>query len=309
MSKSAATSTPNLKTEYYFYIDHLKICNISKNSNATYIKNYNDIQYKSQDKDYIYLTFDNTITAIDKRSCSDNLTHILSLLNIKETNVANSKIKSLLLALFVLSLFSIFIALMLVMIAINNSPLPEFPLAIAEKMWVFFLVTPIPISSYILGHIYIKKGYKCKKNIIAGIIVAIILCLYGSFTFAFAKNISHDFNYITELSKEIPINLPDSGYISIEYNNQSYESLALVKLDKDEAEEFSSNIKLNDYWHKDATFIPSNAIDLYSITVTSHYDCFLVYSLTEYEFDNFNGKLVYMAYDEESCTLYIIRNN
>ena len=55
----------------------------------------------------------------------------------------------------------------------------------AENMWLFYLFAPLPISSVVVGFMLKNKGYKYKKNIIAGIIVTLILCIYGSFTFIF----------------------------------------------------------------------------------------------------------------------------
>ncbi len=54
-----------------------------------------------------------------------------------------------------------------------------------ENMWMFFLFTPIPISSIIFGFVMKARGYKYKKNIVIGIIMTIFLCIYGSFTFIF----------------------------------------------------------------------------------------------------------------------------
>ena len=53
------------------------------------------------------------------------------------------------------------------------------------QMWVFYLFLPIPMASIAVGYILKKKGYKYKKNVISGIIMAILLCIYGSFTFLF----------------------------------------------------------------------------------------------------------------------------
>ncbi len=81
--------------------------------------------------------------------------------------------------LFVGSLLSIWGALFLVnkVSSMNN--------LFTENMWLFFLMTPIPISSVILGYILKAKGHPYKKNIIAGLIITAFLCLYGSFTFMF----------------------------------------------------------------------------------------------------------------------------
>jgi len=54
-----------------------------------------------------------------------------------------------------------------------------------ENMWVFFLMTPIPIASIVFGFILKSKGYKYKKNIITGVIMNVLLCIYGSFVFIF----------------------------------------------------------------------------------------------------------------------------
>ena len=54
-----------------------------------------------------------------------------------------------------------------------------------KNMWVFFCFMPIPISSLIYGFVLKAKGCKYKKNIIIGIIMTILLCIYGSFSFIF----------------------------------------------------------------------------------------------------------------------------
>ncbi len=53
-------------------------------------------------------------------------------------------------------------------------------------MWTMFLFLPIPIFSIVLGCILKRKGIKYKKNIIVGIIMCCLLCIYGSFTFIFS---------------------------------------------------------------------------------------------------------------------------
>ena len=74
------------------------------------------------------------------------------------------------------------VALMLVAFSVQSSPIPDFPFAMVEHMWKFFLIIPIPLSSLILGIIFTTKGYKCKKNIIVGIIMIVILSIFGTFT-------------------------------------------------------------------------------------------------------------------------------
>lgn len=55
-----------------------------------------------------------------------------------------------------------------------------------QNMWVLFLFLPIPIFSVVLGCILKRKGIKYKKNIVIGIIMCCLLCIYGSFSFLFS---------------------------------------------------------------------------------------------------------------------------
>lgn len=81
--------------------------------------------------------------------------------------------------LFIASLLSIFVALTLV------GELSEANGLFVENMWIYFLITPIPIASIVFGFILKSKGYKYKKNIISGIIMFVLLCMFGSFVFIF----------------------------------------------------------------------------------------------------------------------------
>lgn len=82
-------------------------------------------------------------------------------------------------ALFVLSLLSIYGALALV------NKVSESPTDTTKNMWLFFLFTPIPIASAAVGFLWKARGYRYKKNVVAGIFMTVLLCLYGLFTFLF----------------------------------------------------------------------------------------------------------------------------
>lgn len=49
-------------------------------------------------------------------------------------------------------------------------------------MWIFYCFTSIPIASIVLGFVY-QKRVRCKKNVVAGCIVLLLLLIYGSFPF------------------------------------------------------------------------------------------------------------------------------
>ena len=105
--------------------------------------------------------------------CSEGLWALVSL----APNLQPSKLRTLSIVLFIASLLSIFSGIMLWGLLMQANGLMQ------ENMWTFFLMTPIPISSIILGFILRAKGYKYKKNIIAGFIMTFFLCIYGSFVF------------------------------------------------------------------------------------------------------------------------------
>ncbi len=91
----------------------------------------------------------------------------------------SNKWRTISIILFVASLLSIMGALALVGAVSNANGL------FVENMWLFFLLTPIPIASIIFGFVLKSKGYKYKKNIIVGFIMTFFLCIYGLFTFMF----------------------------------------------------------------------------------------------------------------------------
>ena len=175
-----------------------------------------------------------------------------------------------------------------------------------EHMWKFFLIVPIPLVSTILGLIYTKRGYKGKKNIIAGIIMTSLLCVFGNFTNLYSDYISHDIEYLNYISDRINIAFPKESYISIEYSDQGdFESRAMVKFYND-VEAFEYMIDRNKNWKPDTSFIPVDALDLYTITFTAEYDYYLVYNLSENNYNTFDGDLLYLAYNMEDDLLFIV---
>lgn len=64
---------------------------------------------------------------------------------------------------------------------INNTI--ENPFQLKEKLWLFFVITPIPVLSFIFGVISKKKGYNFRSNLMSGIIFTFILCVLGSSSF------------------------------------------------------------------------------------------------------------------------------
>lgn len=80
--------------------------------------------------------------------------------------------------------------------------------AMTENMWTFFWFLPIPIASIAFGVYLKKKGRKYKKNIIVGVIMAALLCIYGSFAFLVADVYTHDDAPILRAEQMLDIDIP-----------------------------------------------------------------------------------------------------
>ncbi len=83
--------------------------------------------------------------------------------------------------LFVATLLSLFIGMfsMSFVLVANNVSGVDF----VNYTWAMYLALPIPIASIVVGCVLKKQGRPYKKNVIAGIIFTVLLCLYGSFWF------------------------------------------------------------------------------------------------------------------------------
>lgn len=303
--KNALENHPGLSCEYYFFDDYIEIISTSLKTKSEAIKKYVEIKKISHDENYTYLFFNDSFIVFNKSNL--NNPKLFSLLSgSKNKNNHNGKMKHVLLSLFILSIVSLFLSLIIIAILVANSPLPDFPLSMSEYMWIFYLFLPISIISIILGIIYLKKGYRCKKNIIGGIIITLLLSIYGSFYFVFGAKISHDYNYLKDLEILTNIDFPDKGYISIEYYDQGiYDSFAMVKVYQDEKIKFEESIKDNDNWKTNTSFIPSNVIDIYTLTLTKNYDYFIVYNIDNKNYNTFDGKFIYIAYDIDTSIINI----
>ena len=53
----------------------------------------------------------------------------------------------------------------------------------AEKLWIYFLFIPVPLISLGFGILMKKKGFPFKRNIIAGVLIAALMCAVGCISF------------------------------------------------------------------------------------------------------------------------------
>ena len=307
--ETEAKNTHNLQTYFYFYHDHIEIISKSDNSNTKYVKNYSDFSKKVISEDFICLVFGNRFVVIDLESISCDKDTILKLLQLTKVPSGQSKkIKTLLLVLFILTLASLLFAMISTVIASSHCPIPEFS-GTPEYMWLFFVFLPIPLTSIVLGFIFLRKKYRCKKNIIAGFIIAPLLVIYGAFSFL-PSQANHDYSYISKIESTTSISLPDNGYVSYAEEYSNFNSFAMARFDESEVESFVSDISKDSRWKTDYSYIPAKTLSLYYWNLFSDYDYFCVYDKYLSTYNDFtyanNHELILMAYEKDTNLLIII---
>ncbi len=239
----------------------------------------------------------------------------ISLFNSATNKVEAQKPKNLLktlsILLFVLSICSIWGALVGVAIlsGINQ--------AMTENMWVFFLFLPIPIASIVFGLYLKKKGYKYKKNVIVGIIMAALLCIYGSFTFIFADMYSHSDEPILTAKQMLNIDIPQHSNINTQDWTKGTQSIPRgyiystsdIYFEDDAVVEFEENLSIDAKWisaiPNDMVGITSYFCDIY----TSDY--YIIYNKDTGEFNKLpsaSGTYVFIniLYNAESNTMKLV---
>ena len=213
--------------------------------------------------------------------------------------------------LFILSVCSIFLGLVVVGVSANNSPIPEDPYSMIENMWKMLLIIPIPLGSMIFGIVLTIKQFKCKRNIIGGAIMTILLAIYGSFSFVFEKP-SHDIADLNNIAASINISLPSEGYVSISNEvsktneNQTINTTFYARFNDKNA--MIMNINSNENWKDNMDFIPTHMVPVTYTTLTANYDYYLVYNVTKKEYNNISSsdkenEFWYLSYSSTSNLL------
>lgn len=205
----------------------------------------------------------------------------------------NNKWKVLSIILFVASLLSVFGALGLVTVVSSENHL------FVENMWLFFLLTPIPIASIVLGLVLKVKNFKYKKNIIVGIIMTALLCIYGSFPFIFANVYDHSDKPIVKTEQTIGIDIPEHKQISTQDWTKGTQSVSrgYIYYTSDIYFENSTVADFEKQLAKDDKWLSSVSNDLIGITSPMNdygfYDYVLIYNVDTAEYNtlpNDNGK-------------------
>lgn len=227
------------------------------------------------------------------------------------TGKPKDKFNILSILLFVLSVCTMWGALLGVSVlsAINH--------AMTENMWVFFLFLPIPIASIAFGFYLKKKGYRYKLNVIVGIIMAALLCIFGSFSLVFADVYAHGDEPILKVEQAMCIDIPQHSHINTRNweNGMRFDSRGVVYaisdlyFDAATVDEFEKNLSNDSRW---IVSIPNDMIGItsyFSDMQTSDY-C-LIYNVDTGEFNKLpdaSGTYLFfnLLYDIEDHTMQLV---
>lgn len=219
--------------------------------------------------------------------------------------------KTISIVLFVASIASIFLALSLM------TALSDTTSIIPDKMWVLYLFMPIPIASLLFGIFVKHNGCRYKKNIVIGIIMTVILGIYGSFTFAFNDLYSHDDGPIISAEKALNIDIPTHKSINT-YNYEDGAHFSTLEttwyfsdiyFDEDAVESFEKALAEDSRW---ISALPNNLIGIASYYCDPAEDCYyIIYNKTTGEFNQLPDKsgsyeFINVVYDVEANSMKLI---
>ena len=166
------------------------------------------------------------------------------------TEKQSGLIKSGMFLLFIITLVCLWGAL--ASVEFVNKFIPQYGFDFAKNMWVFWCWLPIPIASIILGFKYKKAGYKCKKNIVAGFIIGILLLIYGSF--CLFPTFSEDYNKIGPYKEIIDVKVPDNGVLEIQdwgtYFDEDKTKYTIINAyyEQEDVRSLVESIENSDHW-------------------------------------------------------------
>lgn len=257
---------------------------------------FTDIEQIQQFGKWLFLQFGGQSFIIRKSDLNEN-SAFYSYMYKNPSKIAEKPLhnrwKILSILLFVASLLSIFAAIALVTEISNKNHL------FIENTWLFFLLTPVPISSIVFGFVLKSKNYKYKKNIIVGIIMTVLLCIYGSFSFIFTNVYDHSDEPIIRAEQTIGIDIPEHKQITTQDWTKGTQSVSRgyiystsdIYFDNSAVESFEQHLATEDKW------LSSVSNDLIGITSPMNdygiYDYVLVYNVDTAEYNtlpNNSGK-------------------
>lgn len=305
--KDSLTTKPNSKLIYRFSYDNFSGELISDTSKFSFEKKYDEIKRMLTDKDNIYIFFYDVVIALEKKNVSPHQEAILkTLIKSNKISVTKDGIYYSLIILFVLSLLTPFIGIILISLMVASSPIPEFPYLTLKYIYIFFFLLIIPALSIILG-IILRKRYRCKKNLIGGIIMFIITFIFASMSFSPEAAIKTDFKYVDEVSEIVHLDFPKEGYCDYLVIDGNENFRMMVRFS--DPSEVMKVINASSFTKQLEPVIYMNLPVYYQLTIKD-YDYYLVYDADNRLYnESIDGESYVLCYKETTNLLYCFSLN
>ncbi len=213
--------------------------------------------------------------------------------------------------LFISSILSFFVAVIIWGYISNANKL------FTENIWILFLFTPIPIASLVFGCVSNKTGYNLKKNIVVGIVMTALLCIYGSFSFIFADVYDHSDEPIIEIEQTIDIDIPEHSQINTQDWTKGTQPVSRgyvyytsdIYFESNSVDAFEKQLENDDRW---LSSVPNDLIGVTSpLGDSTMHDYLLIYNIDTDEFNSLpddNGiyRFINILYSTEDNQMRIV---
>ena len=176
-------------------------------------------------------------------------------------------------------------------------------------MWIFYLFALIPLVSLVFGIIQRRNKIRNVKNIVAGVIVFVILCVFGSFTFIFGGAFEYDYSVITSLEEELDIDFPDNGDISTIVDSDGVYRTSDVVFSSTESDVFEIKLYNDKRWQTELSTPLQGCIHPSAVGIK--YDFYLIYNSDTESFNSIpessgEYKLIFLGYNCKQNRLDVI---
>ena len=304
----------NIEINISFYENNFIINSKSIKRVSRYEVLYTDISHLYITDNLVIIYFNKKFVAFDKASLKENTSVIMNKLTSHAKKVINNstvnskcvRITSTL--LFIFSLVSFFLGILLMGFITEVGKYSFCDLTWILNSWALYIVAIIPLSSLVFGLMF-NRRYKCKKNIIVGIIMTSVLCLYGSFCFIQRAILNFDASYIYTLEEATEMNFPNECLLVQQTPSTTY--LTYIKFTNEEEINNFENNELNLPLWKDISSLDGQAktyINTYILSKEEEFDKYCIYDLNTpivNETINYSYDKVVLCYSTKDNVLHV----
>lgn len=278
---------------------------------SNYVFTDKSIQYVTVTKEHCVVCASNQLYSMRLSDLSNAPKIEKYFLSHKRKNLPSLKddpVKTVSRLLVIASIASVYLALFLVAILTEANQK-----SYVDNLWLFYVSLPIPLASIIYGMIKIKEDKRVKKNIVVGLVLSFIICIYGAFPAIFQGVSTDGSSYIQSVEQKVEVDLPNNGeitsYVQYAATDNDYDLRCSVQatLTVDEAAEYLESITADSRY---TTVAPSVLPEFVIVPNLVENDYFLLYNYDTKQYnthpdDGVKYKYYLIMYDQDERTLCI----